>query len=87
MVTEEKIKLAARLYKCRDSVKSLFGKEWKKEISFHTNLIKACMKKHSISNEIKAAMKLIDDCKHMDGSGMFTVKILAAAIEIVEPSN
>jgi hypothetical protein len=52
MITEEKIKLAARLYKCRDSVKSLFGKEWKKEISLHTNLIKACMKKHYISNEI-----------------------------------
>jgi len=50
---------------------------------FHTNLIHAAMKKHQIDNEIKAAMRLIEDCKHMDGVGVFTMKVLAAAVELV----
>lgn len=83
---EQQIKLAAKLYDCRNSCKKLFGADWKKQIEFHTNLIHAAMKKHKIDNEIKAAMKLIEDCQHMDGAGVFTMKILAAAVELVEPS-
>lgn len=84
---EEKIKLAEKLYKCRDACKSLFGVTWKEEIQFHTELIGAAMKKHKIDCEIKAAMQLVEDSKDMSGAGVFAMKVFAAAVEIVEPSN
>lgn len=84
---EEKVKLAAKLYECRDACKKLYGADWKTEIDFHMKLIHAAMAKHKIDNEITAAMKLIEECSHMDGGGVFSMKILAAAVEIVEPSN
>lgn len=67
------VQTAAKLYECRDACKKLWGNEWKKQIEFHTNLI-------------KAAIKLVDDCKNMDGSGVFTMKCFAAAVELIEPS-
>lgn len=83
---EQQVKLAAKLYDCRNSCMKLFGTDWKKQIEFHTKLIHAAMKKHHIDTEIEAAMKLIEDCQHMDGAGVFAMKVLAAAVEIVEPS-
>lgn len=80
------VQTAAKLYECRDACKKLWGNEWKKQIEFHTNLIKAAMQKYNIDNEITAAIKLVDDCKNMDGSGVFTMKCFAAAVELIEPS-
>lgn len=82
---EQQIKIASKLYECRETIVRLYGTSWKESISFHTNLIKAAMKKHCITNEIEAAMKLVDDCKHMDGAGVFTMKIFAAAVQLIEP--
>ena len=81
------VQLAAKLYECRDTCKKLWGVEWKKEVEFHTRLIQAAMKKHNINNEIQAAMKLINDVGEADSSGVFTMKCLAAAVELIEPSN
>lgn len=83
---EQQIMLASKLYRARNSVKKLFGADWKKEIEPYTNLIKLAMEKHSIDNEIKAAMKLIEEYKDMDGADVFTVKILAATVELIEPT-
>lgn len=81
-----KLQTAAKLYECRDTCKRLWGNEWKSKVEVHTKLIYAAMKKHNIDNEIQAAMKLIDDAKNMDGEGVFTMKCLAAAVEMIEPS-
>lgn len=78
--------MAAKLYECRDNCKKLWGNDWKKEVEFHTNIIKATMKKYKIDNEISAAVKLVKDCETMDGSGVFAMKCFAAAVELVEPS-
>ena len=80
------IQIAAKLYECRDTCKRLWGNEWKSKVEVHTKLIHAAMKKHGIDNEIQAAMKLINDAKNMDGADVFTMKCLAAAVELVEPS-
>lgn len=82
---EQQIKIASKLYECRDAVMRLYGPDWKEAISFHTAVIKGAMRKYSIKNEIEAAMKLVDDCKHMDGAGVFTIKIFAAAVQLIEP--
>lgn len=81
------VQIAAKLYECRDTCKRLWGPEWKKQIEFHTNIIKAAMLKHKIDNEIEAAIKLVKDCENMDDSGVFTMKCFAAAVELIEPSE
>ena len=81
-----KAQMVANLYECRDTCKKLWGDEWKKQVEFHTNIIKAAMQKHKIDNEIEAAIKLVEDCESMDGSGVFAMKCFAVAVELVEPS-
>lgn len=81
------IQMAAKLYKCRDTCKNLYGADWKNKVSFHTNLIHAAMKKYSIDNEIEAAIMLVKQLENNGGGGFFAVKCFAAAVELIEPSN
>ncbi len=83
---EDQIKLAAKLYKCRDTAKKLYGDHYQEKIEGYKRFIKAVMIKHNYTHELTAAMRLIEDCKDMDGAGMATMNILAAAIELIEPS-
>lgn len=84
---EKEIKLAAKLYECRDTAKKLYGDDYDQRISEYKHFIKAAMVKHEIDNELKSAMKLIEDCKDMDGAGVATMNILAACVELLEPSK
>jgi hypothetical protein len=84
---EQHVKLAAKLYECRDSCKNLWGSKWREVISDNTKFILAHMKKYGIDNELKAAHQLINQVKDMDGAEIFTMKILAAAVELIEPSE
>lgn len=86
MISEQDVKLAERLYECRDTCKKLYGADWKDKIQFHTNIIRACMKKYNL-NELRAAKKLIDDNYDADSSGVFTLKVLAAVVEMIEPTE
>lgn len=86
-MNENHITLAAKLYKCRNTCIRLWGKDWKKQVEFHTNLIKAAMKKHNLKNEIAAAIKLAKEAENEDGADVFTMKLLAAAVELVEPTK
>ncbi len=84
---EQQIKLAARLYECRDTAKKLYREEYGKKMLEYQHLIKAAMKKHQLADELKAAMKLIEECKHLEGNGAFTMNVLAAYVELIEPSK
>lgn len=83
---EQRVKIAAKLYQCRDTAKNLHRAEYPYRIHEYKEMIKAYMAKHSTDNEIDAAIGLCDEYKDMDGAGMFTMMIMAAAVEIVEPS-
>jgi hypothetical protein len=82
---EEKIKMAAKLYQCRDSAKFLHGKEYKRRMEDYGKYIYAYMAKQGV-DELQAAINLCTEVKDMDGAGMFTMNIFAAAIELIEPS-
>ena len=86
-MTENHIQLAAKLYRARDSVRKLYGLAYKNEIKKYITVIQSCMKKEKIDNEIKAAQFLIEKSKDQDGANYFAVKLLAAAVEIVEPTK
>ena len=83
---EQQIKMAAKLYQCRDSAKKLYGADYQSKIADYKRYIQACMIKHNYKDEITAAMRLITDCKDLDGSGIGTMNILAACVELIEPS-
>jgi hypothetical protein len=85
--TELEIKLAAKLYGCRDAAKKLYGKDYQAKMSEYQGYIKAAMVKHNEANEMKAAMLLLDSIKGIDGADMGTMNILAAAVELIEPTK
>ena len=89
MIGEDKIKLAAKLYKCRDTAKRLYGDQYKSKMVEYGKIITAAMKKHKLDSEVEAAMKIIEEAatteKH-DGSGITIMNLLAAAVEMIEPS-
>ena len=83
---EKQIKMAAKLYECRDTAKKLYGAEFQNKISDYKRYIKACMMKHNYKDEITAAMSLAKDCEGVQGSGMGVMLIMAACVELIEPS-
>lgn len=83
---EQRVKMAAKLYQCRDTARKLHGAEYAHRIHGYQQLIKSYMVKYTTDNEIDAAIGLCDEYKDSEGAGMFTMMIMAAAVEIVEPS-
>lgn len=80
----KEVEIATKMRKCNDTIRKLFKEDFDKEMSKYKHFINACMEKHKIDNHIGAAMKLIEDAKGMDGSDMFTVKVLSACVELIE---
>jgi hypothetical protein len=88
MSQEKAISVADKLYKSRHTVKLLYGEKWKEIISFHTDLINAVMKKHNMDNELEAVVFIVNnsnDDKTTVAFGLFTMKLMVAAVEIIEP--
>lgn len=79
--------MAAKIYEYRDACKKIWGNDWKSKITPNMDLINAAMKNHSIDNEVEAALILIKEMKNKDTSGVLTMKFIAAAVELIEPSN
>lgn len=75
------IQMAAKLYECRDSAKTLMGDKYKTEIAKFSALIAAQAKRDGCS-ELSAAT---DIAAKVGGFG--AVYMLAAYVELVEPSD
>lgn len=81
---EQQIKMAAKLYKCRDTAKRFYKKEFNKTIEPYKIEIKQVMEKHK-TDEIKALLK-ISETKLYQDSGMAQMLFMAAMVELIEPS-
>lgn len=84
-MTKEDIKLAANLYNARDTVKAHFKAEFKDRIKPHTELLKA----HCLQNN-KEVLEGLMTCLKLEvvkGNGMAEVLLIAAAVEMLEPSE
>jgi hypothetical protein len=77
---ERAIKLAARLYECRDAARTLFGADYQKRMAGHRDLVRAAMAHHGC-DALKAATTLI---KVSGLDGISAVIMLAAAVDISE---
>ena len=84
---EEQIKLAAKIYGMRDTVKGLHKADYQDHIQPYIKIIKGCMLKHGITNELKAAMHICNEAEGLQGAGIFILNIMAAAAELIEPTK
>jgi hypothetical protein len=80
---EQQIKIAAKLYKCRDTAKWFWGVRYREKIEEGQQLIRAAMKRYQ-TDEMKAAIEL---GQHLEGNGMAIMIIMAALVEMLEPSK
>lgn len=83
---EQRVKIAAKLYQCRDTAKRLYGEKYQEMIATYKDFIRAYMIKNSESNELDAAIGLCNEYDKKGDNGMFIMKVMAAAVEIAEPS-
>jgi hypothetical protein len=83
--TEQQVKLAAKLYRCRDAAMKLYGTEYKFKIRWYIDALNAYAK-HIGKGTLEA---VIDYCSKPDVStnGMAVMLFMAAAVEIIEPSK
>ncbi len=84
---EKPIKIAARLYECRDTAKALAKikqEDYKEMHKPYTHIIEQVMKNNSV--EVLVAILKISESKTYQDSGMAQMLFMAAAVEILEPS-
>lgn len=82
---EKHIKMAAKLYRCRDTAKRFFKEEFKEKILPYQKVISGIAKQNNIG-ELDAMLKLCED-DVINTNGWALVLIMAATVEMIEPSN
>ena len=85
MITEKEIKMAAKMYKCRDSAKSLANLKdikYMDMIKPYINIFKQLEEKN-----VLLALLEISKTKAYNTDGVTQMLFIAAAIEIMEPST
>lgn len=80
---EQQIKIAAKIYQCRDLAKRLYRERFPEKMKEYQEYIRAYMAKHGVS-ELLAVMGLL---KLVDAEGMTAINLLAAVAEMLEPST
>lgn len=80
---EQAIKLAAKLYEMRDGAKQLLGDRYPARMAEFRKAIEMVQAKKNL-DALKAAM---DICQHVDGDGFEVIFVMAAALEMIEPSG
>lgn len=82
---EKEIKIAAKLYKCRDAAKSFFRDEFKEKIKPYSQLISEVMKANEL-DEMRALLKISHTNAYQE-SALSQMMFIAALVEMIEPSN
>jgi hypothetical protein len=83
---EKQIKLAARLYRCRDTARTLYGDEYQAKMKEYREYIEACMKAKGL-DELQAVLYLSTEIKAFKETEMGVVNLMAAVVEMLEPSR
>ena len=80
---EKEIKMAATLYRCRDTVKNFFKEEYEEKIAPFKKII-TDVAKYKNTGELEAMMEICDDEVI---SGWTLIILMAATVEILEPAT
>ena len=81
---ETQVKMAAKLYKCRDTAKNFLGAEYKERLKPYTQILTAVMKANNLE-EIPALLKVSETETYQD-SPIGQMMFMAATVELIEPS-
>jgi hypothetical protein len=81
---EKEIKIAAKLYKCRDTAKQILGAKYQERLEPYIALIKTVMRENKI--EELPALLIISKTKIYE-DGFNQLYFMAAVCEIIEPSK
>jgi hypothetical protein len=81
---EELIKLAAKFYRCRDTAKRFYKEEFEEKILPYKQVVSGVAKEKNIT-ELVAVMKICDD-DVIKNNGWAIMLLMAAAVELIEPS-
>lgn len=82
---EKEIKIAAQLYKCRDTAKRFFAEKYAERLKPYIHIIKEVMKANELE-ELEAILR-ISKTKTYQEDGMVQMLFMAAAVELLEPSE
>lgn len=82
---EQQIRIAAKMYECRDTLKRLTGDKFRERITEYQGFLRTAMQRYEC-DEIKAAMHLCHDERIRD-SAITQMWLIAAAVELLEPSE
>lgn len=82
MQAEQAVKMAAKLYECRDTAKRLFGDTYHERMAAYGQTVKSAANALNCS-DVAAATTLANKA----GGGMAAICYLAAVVEMTEPSN
>lgn len=85
---EQQIKIAAKLYKCRDTAKSyakIQNEDYHKMLQPYSEIIQAVMEADKLDH-IHALLKISESKTYQD-SGMAQLLFMAALVELMEPSE
>jgi hypothetical protein len=81
MSTQQKIQMAAKLYDCRDTARRLLGKAFNPKIAEYSEVIKLVMSDKKIDT-LAAGIFLSKQSENP----MTVIMVLAATVEMIEPS-
>ncbi len=82
MSLREQIRLAARLYKCQDAAKSIYGVNYTDKVSTYKKIIEAWNEKHG-TDTLKSVITICQS-EAVSGDTMSVMLFMAAAVEIIE---
>lgn len=80
------VQLAAQMYDARDAMRGLFGDRFSLKVAEYQGYIKKVAAAHKC-DEMKAAMTLIAKLEQQGLGGISQALILAAYVELIEPSK
>lgn len=84
---EKEIKIAAKLYECRDTAKSMATirkQDYKEMLKPYTAIIEQVMKDNNLQH--MPALLKISETQTFKDSGMAQLLFMAAMVELMEPS-
>lgn len=82
---EREIRMAAKLYECRDAVKEILGEDYNAKIQKYMNVVLEIMKLKKI--EAIPALLLLSKTEAYKGNDAATLFFMAAICEIIEPTK
>lgn len=83
MQNEQAVKTTARLYECRDTARRPLGDKYHERMDEYARIVRAVAKRDNC-NDIFAVATVI---KETAAQGMDVLMMIAAVVEMTEPSN